>query len=738
MGESKVYGNYIYNPDTKQWSNRYRSTFTPNPRALNDFYIKNAGENSDGYLTQYINGKRYTVDKRTRKTYSRNNSGAWEYVGRYDPGTDMVQGGDLYDPDLRKGDDLRKKLENYYTTFNHKYIKTNSNQGQGTNTSADMSWEGVQNFMQQQQDRYKQTHIEDLVDPYLILQNPEARIGTQQGGQQGGAANGVKSAGGRKPVPLTSAQRYQNKIAWNNRNGLGTLTTDYGFQLSNSADLDKLAALQKAVGTKVDGYWGTKSQAAWANLTPEQKEKALTDAGIPFQSKLKKQDPTVKTDTETEKQIQPPTRVYHSADQYGSGNFDKNFYNTTIRGKRGVGSVDDLQYYMTVGGPGFKGENTHLGQITRQRLIDEGADPSILDDPTKFAEYARKNWGIKGKMGIFDRKRFIKGTNQYLRQKSIDEYRRSRGYTDGMYYGPGSKGYQAAPVNTGANTMVDQVGQNVSGNVPGNAAANSAAPVTSAPVTSKFGSEAFTNNSIFDPNQLLTDTADKVSKQSNGVPTEQQGGSMQFNPFVSVCRKKLQKPVKAAKGAKLSKDDKATITEAFLQYLQEYKNIDPSTLDPESQKFQDLFDEFITYKQDQLEAQKVAMDRFGTKLNYIKKLSKYRLGGALFMQEGGEMQQPMPQQMPPQQMVSQGPEQPAGPRKLTTEELKQLTDDQIMGRAPIEIGGVVGYLNGDGEWIPQDMLTQNAAFGAKLKHIKRLNEFKCGGKSMKKGGKSKC
>lgn len=590
-------------------------------------------------------------------------------------------------------------------------------------------WDQIKAYDQQMKDKYDRVSNTEEVSSDQV-QNGVNNTETENGGanKTGNSTNGVKGSGVRNGGLPTLAQRYQNKIAWNQRNGLGTLDDEYQFSLSDNASLDKLAALQRAVGAKVDGYWGNKSQAAWANLTPEQKEKALTDAGISFQSKLKKQDPTVKTGTETEKQIQPPTRVYHSADQYGSRNFNKNFYNSTIRGKRGVGSVDDLQYYMTVGGPGFKGENTHLSQITRQRLIDEGADPSILDDPTKFAEYARKNWGIKGKMGIFDRKRFIKGTNQYLKQKSIDEYRRSKGYTDGMYYGPGSKGYQAAPVNTGANTIVDQVSPNVSGNTTAN----------STPVNSQFGINPFTAGAPkLDYKQVIEDAATKVRTGSD-VPAEQQGGSMQFNPFVSVCRKKLQKPVKAAKGAKLSKDDKATITEAFLQYLQEYKNIDPSTLDPESQKFQDLFDEFITYKQDQLEAQKVVMDRFGAKLNYIKKLSKYRLGGALFMQEGGEMQQPMPQQMPPQQMAPQGPEQSAGPRKLTTEELKQLTDDQIMGRAPIEIGGVVGYLNGDGEWIPQDMLTQSAAFGAKLKHIKRLNEFKCGGKSMKKGGKSKC
>lgn len=695
---TKYGGLYYYNPDTKQFTSSVHPIKNLNQKALYDYYIRNKGGNSNGFLTQLIDGKKYVVDRKTEKAYYRNADGVWEDVGYYDAGLNRISGGGFYDPDLDEGDNLTKSLNEYRDAFNLRYGSK---------------------------------------------KNPDKVTTDEQEGDKTstGGTGGTRGTGGGQSSPLTFAQRYQNKIAWNQRNGLGTLATDYGFQLSNNADLDKLAALQGAIGVKVDGYWGPKSQAAWNNLTPEQKKSALERANISSTLVKKNQDVNtdkeVKPGTETEKQIQPPARVYHSADQYGSGNFDKNFYNTTIRGKRGVGSVDDLQYYMTVGGPGFKGENTHLSQITRQRLIDEGADPSILDDPTKFAEYARKNWGIKGKMGIFDRKRFIKGTNQYLKQKSIDEYRRSKGYTDGMYYGPGSKGYQAVPVNTGINTTVDQMGTgagqaNISGNVAGNVAGNS---VISA--NSKFDPNMFKSNApTLDYNQVITDAANKVR-------TEQQGGSMQFNPFVSVCRKKLQKPVKAAKGAKLSKDDKATITEAFLQYLQEYKNIDPSTLDPESQKFQDLFDEFITYKQDQLEAQKVAMDRFGAKLNYIKKLSKYRLGGALFMQEGGEMQQPMPQQMPPQQMpqqqmAPQGPEQPAGPRKLTTEELKQLTDDQIMGRAPIEIGGVVGYLNGDGEWIPQDMLTQSAAFGAKLKHIKRLNEFKCGGKSMKKGGKSKC
>lgn len=393
-------------------------------------------------------------------------------------------------------------------------------------------------------------------------------------------------------------------------------------------------------------------------------------------------------------------------DRYGSRHFGKAYLNRELYNNQGYGlkrqkhgnnvAARDLDLYALMRDSGTAGsgynENHYLGALLRQAVgFSRDEDLSSVEKRDEVLARLYNTFGVRGRLGAYDRGRLRRDLEKYLRSKEAAE-----GKAWGYYY---------------TNTNTD-------GNMDGYIDKKARGGRLKSP---------------FD--------------YSTPITRFQKGGAMKNQKNISP--KEKEELTKAFLAWAESKD---IPKEKLIQVMQiaENPNSDPKQRKAATEQIQTLYEQFIAEMQQSQQQTQAQVAALGAKLNYVNKLRRLQVGGALDMEEEGafdenaELQTQFiswlmdAQGLSEEEAVSfldelmsgqyseeevapilnqfyedlesiqgykKGGKVPRAVQKATARNKKRyphLTEDQCAGRAPIIKDGKEYYMNGDGKMLPVD------------------------------------
>ena len=282
-------------------------------------------------------------------------------------------------------------------------------------------------------------------------------------------------------------------------------------------------------------------------------------------------------------------------DGYGSRHFGKAYLNRELYNNQGYGlkrqkhgnnvAARDLDLYALMRDSGTAGsgynENHYLGALLRQAVgFSRDEDLSSVEKRDEVLARLYNTFGVRGRLGAYDRGRLRRDLEKYLRSKEAAE-----GKAWGYYYN-----------NT--NTDINMDGY----------------------IDKKVHKKA--------RGGILKSPFD----YSTPITRFQKGGAMKNQKNISP--KEKEELTKAFLAWAESKD---IPKEKLIQVMQiaENPNSDPKQRKAATEQIQTLYEQFIAEMQQSQQQTQAQVAALGAKLNYVNKLRRLQVGGALDTEEEG-------------------------------------------------------------------------------------------------------